>query len=91
MEESGQMIREHHIKIDKEYADSVACGDKTFEVRFNDRSYQKGDKIIFKVIDDMGLSVDHPLNDRRYEITYVLSGVGIKEGWVAFSIKEENE
>ena len=37
------MIRTHHLKILAEYFDSIACGDKTFEIRKNDRGFQKGD------------------------------------------------
>jgi ASC-1-like (ASCH) protein len=40
------MNKTHEIKLDKEYFDSVLCGDKTFEIRHNDRGYQKGDKVI---------------------------------------------
>ena len=34
---------EHYIKIRQSFADAVYSGEKTFEVRKNDRGYQKGD------------------------------------------------
>ena len=81
----------HNIKLQKEFADAVMEGDKTFEVRYNDRGYQKGDRVIFNVMDGL-FQMNHPLNNRNYEITYVLSGWGIKEDYVVFSIREvENE
>ena len=33
----------HNIKIRESFAEAVMRGDKTFEVRKNDRGYQKGD------------------------------------------------
>ena len=33
----------HVIKIQKQYSEAVFLGEKTFEVRNNDRGYQKGD------------------------------------------------
>ena len=80
---------EHYIKIRQSFADAVYSGEKTFEVRNNDRGYQKGDTVWFTVLrDDENIKVsDHPLNKVPYEITYVLSGWGIEEGYVVFGIK----
>lgn len=83
-------IRVHELKIAKEYADSVYSGDKTFEVRLNDRGYQKGDVVRFMPLGKNGESVDtrHPLHCKEYEITYVLgSFVGLAQGYIAFGIK----
>ena len=77
----------HKIKLQKEFAEAVLIGDKAFEVRYNDRGYQKGDQIIFDVRDGSFL-INHPLNDKTYEITYVLNGWGIKEDYVVFGIRE---
>lgn len=41
----------HELKIFKSFADAIISGDKTFEVRHNDRGFQKGDKVRFKVED----------------------------------------
>lgn len=71
----------HNIKLDISFCDLVYSGVKTFEVRRNDRNYQIGDLICFQ-------PVEHPVNDKIYEITYVLSGWGIQEGFVVFAIKE---
>lgn len=79
----------HEIKILESFADAVLSGEKTFEVRENDRGYQKGDLIKFEVKDNHGFSVyGHDLEKQQYEITYVLSGWGIKDGWVVFGIRE---
>ena len=82
----------HEIKIQKEFADAVYIGGKTFEVRNNDRGYQKGDLISFKVMDGALRDVTHPLNDMTFEITYVLgSFVGLAPNYVAFAIRDVTE
>ena len=81
----------HKIKIEKPYADAVLSGDKTFEVRYDDRGYQKGDLIEFNVIDHNDNEINHPLNDKTFLITYVLHGWGLKPDWCVFSIKEVSE
>ena len=82
----------HYIKIEKSFADAVLCGDKTFEIRRNDRGYQKGDCIQFIPMDGL-LCKDffHPLKDKVYTITYVMNGYGLENGYVVFGIKELKE
>ena len=80
----------HNIKIRESFADAIMRGDKTFEVRNNDRGYQTGDFVKFTVLyDSDGCEyIDHPLKYRKFRITYVLSGWGIENGYVAFAISE---
>lgn len=81
----------HTLKIRESFANAIVNGDKTFEVRENDRGFQKGDYVTFNAIgniDNLNLSIDHMITDKVYEITYVLSGWGIKEGYVVFGIKD---
>lgn len=79
----------HRIKLMYGFADDILTGRKTFEVRKNDRGYQTGDHVIFKVITKGGEACkEHPLNSREYEITYVIDSWGIKIGYVVFGIKE---
>lgn len=63
----------HKIKILEHFADAVVSGDKTFEVRKNDRNYQRGDRVKFMAI-GQGITVDfpvkHPVDEKMYEITY---------------------
>lgn len=87
----------HKIKIEEHFADAIVSGEKTFEVRKNDRNYQKGDIVEFiattKSQSGMWTYEDkyHEIAGRTYEITYVLSGWGLKDGYVCFSIKEVSE
>ena len=81
-------MKVHNLKLSEHYAEAVLCGEKNFEVRYNDRGYQKGDFVSFIVVEG-GLNVKavvQPFEHKLYEITYVHSGLGLKEGYVVFGI-----
>ena len=83
----------HLLKIKNVFADAILEGTKTFEIRYNDRGFQSGDTVCFIALDDLNYNcqdITHPITNKTYEITYVLSGWGLKEGYVAFGIKEKN-
>ena len=66
--------------------ESKLAGDKLFEVRYNDRGYQKGDTVTYREYDSEGFYLEH-----TFEITYVTS-YNQKDNWVVFgerSIKSE--
>ena len=80
----------HNIKLREEYADAVYSGEKNFEIRYNDRGYQKGDVVVFRVVDEACNTVSsHPLNGIEFEITYLIHGYGLKDGWCVFGIKRK--
>lgn len=85
------MSETHKLKLREEFADDVCMGNKTFEVRINDRDFQKGDTVQFICVTESGIQVEHAINSKVYEITYMLSGWGIKEGYVVFGIREVKE
>lgn len=77
----------HKIKIKYKYYKAVLNGDKTFEVRKNDRDYKVGDIIQFvPVADDSDMIITH--NPNEYKITYVFHGgeYGLEEGYCVFGI-----
>lgn len=80
----------HQIKLRESFCDAVKSGEKNFEIRKNDRGYNKGDRITFIPIsnDNNWHKIEHPVCKKIYEITYVLSGWGLKPGFVVFGIKE---
>lgn len=78
-------MRTHTIKILEDFADAIESGNKTFEIRKNDRGYQKDDFVVFNVLTDGPM---HPIERKMYMITYVINGWGLKNGYVAFGIKE---
>lgn len=86
--EGDGKMKTHKIKLLLNFCDDVLSGDKTFEIRENDRGYQKGDRVVFEPYSPSDPFVKHPISDKVYEITYVLSGWGLKNGYVVFGIKE---
>lgn len=79
----------HTIKLREDYIQPVLLGEKTFEVRENDRGYQKGDYVCFRAVSRQGVPLTAPiLEQATFQITYVHSGLGLKENYVVFGIKE---
>lgn len=76
----------HELRIEKPFADAIVSGDKNFEIRENDRGFQKGDLINFTCVDRY-TSISHQINEETYKITYVLSGWGLENGFVALGIQ----
>lgn len=56
----------HKLKIEKQYLDAKLSGDKLFEIRINDRGYQKGDTVSYFQYPVSGPAIEH-----TFEITYV--------------------
>lgn len=88
MRNSHLLTKHHKLKIPEQFADDVAMGYKNFEVRENDRGFQKGDTVEFQCVGMHGNKLPHALDSKRYEITYVLNGWGIKNGYVVFGMRE---
>ena len=91
-EEESKMT--HEIKIKKTFVVPILKKEKTFEIRKNDRGYQKGDFIRFKVADAPVFEskeeqeIRQAIEARTYQITYVLNGWGLEPDFVAFGIRE---
>jgi len=83
----------HELKILSSFVYPILNGDKTFEIRENDRGFQKGDRVQFKVVSDdwarNNSSVVREFEHKVFDITYVISGWGLKNGFVVFGISEE--
>ena len=88
-------MKTHRLKVFIKYADAIMNGTKTFEVRKNDRGYEVGDKIVFSVVSNEGISVGdavrHPLNGVTYRIDYILDDFeGLAQKYVALAISKED-
>lgn len=86
----------HTLKVFIKYADAIMSGIKTFEIRKNDRGYKIGDKIVFSVVSNEGISVGdavrHPLNGSTYRIDYILDDFeGLAQKYVALAISKVDE
>ena len=90
----------HELKIRKQWADAKFAGEKPFEIRVNDRGFQKGDVVRYKVIDPktgepyrvpaaevtFGGDNLHPLERCDFIITYVIEGKdGLERGYCVFA------
>ena len=80
----------HILKIEEPFADAVLSGEKNFEIRKNDRGFQKGDLIRFEAIEQFShvKVLAHGIHKKTYEVTYVMGGWGLEKGYVVFGIKE---
>ena len=82
----------HELKIKHEYLFEIALGNKTFELRKNDRDYQVGDLIHFIDID--GDKFYNDLNNYLgdiYIITYIFKNVtqyGLDKDYCILAIKK---
>lgn len=72
----------HSLKIREEFFSQVLCGEKTFEVRFNDRGFKSGDFVRLLEIDAAGEYTGCSL---EFKIGFV-TDFAQREGWVVFSL-----
>lgn len=80
----------HEIKLLEKFCEAVETRHKTFEVRLNDRNYSVGDFVIFIPWDTKTNKKSNnftKLSQTVYEIKYILSGWGIQDGYITFSIE----
>ena len=86
-------MSEHHLKTLAPYFDAMARGQKWFEVRRDDRGFEKGDVLI---LHRMGEDKPHrydgfgkPETTLRRRVAYILTGgqFGIEAGYVVMSLE----
>lgn len=89
-------MTEHILKCLPAYFDAIHRGEKNFEVRRDDRGFQKGDVLVLRRMNEENLKhmVDTDLSGKaRYEIrrtvTYILTGgqLGIEPGYVVMALE----
>lgn len=79
----------HKLKCWQPYYDAIVAGDKKFDVRRDDRGFQKGDLLLLEKYDGKACRYVCPAGGRRpyaieKEIKYILTGgqFGIEPGYV---------
>lgn len=76
----------HDLKIEKKYYDRILSGEKTFEIRYNDRDYQTGDQLKLNMIPKNGERCDNkPI---LKEIAYIHSGLGMQDNYIVIGLKD---
>ena len=81
----------HAIKLQRQFYDDVLSGRKNFEIRENDGGYQCGDFLDLKPWDTSNHCYCEPYTSIKREISYVLSGWGLKDGYVALGLKDPQQ
>ncbi|MBO0451158.1 DUF3850 domain-containing protein [Candidatus Enterococcus murrayae] len=74
----------HKLKISEEYYIAVENKEKKFEIRFNDRNFQVGDRILLQEITE---NKDYTGREISGVITYITK-YEQKEGFVVFGFKQ---
>jgi hypothetical protein len=93
-------MKEHVLKTLPDYWDAVELGLKNFEVRRDDRGFQKGDVLVLQKLDRdtfgrPSIHVEYrngkPVEIRR-KVVWVLTGgqFGIEPGHVVMALSEDN-
>jgi len=78
----------HELKTCKKFFDEVANGNKTFEIRYNDRDYQIGDKLVLRAVtDDDARAYIDGVSPIHAKITYVVKDWGLEKGYVVLALK----
>lgn len=91
-------MQEHVLKTWPAYFDAIKRGEKNFEVRRDDRGFQKDDIVVLRrTVEKSPWHVDYDYNGKvrheiRKRIAYVLTGgqLGIEPGYVVLALSDEN-
>lgn len=78
----------HELKVWPQYFKAIWCGDKTFEIRKNDRNFEERDEVVLKEFGPGEWGGDD-YTGREVEgfITYI-TDFEQKSGYVVFSFRE---
>ncbi len=82
---------EHELKCWPEYFAAILSGEKTFELRKDDRGFRVGDVLWLREwrrlrIVDGRAEGEYTTRELRRTITYVLSGLGLEAGCVCMAL-----
>lgn len=97
-------MKTHELKTWSQYFEAIIAGEKTFELRKNDRDFKVGDKLLLKEYKLLGLNNITQRIDGEYtggeqmvEVTYLLNhepmknNFGLQAGYCVMGIKKLNE
>ena len=84
----------HELKKDPVVFDLSVRGLKDYEIRFNDRGFQVGDELHIRETTESGEAIKSgaklEYTGRMFvrKINAILSGYGLKEGWVILNVSK---
>lgn len=88
------MTRQHVLKTDPEVFEAVRTGAKTFEIRFNDRSFAVGDTLHLRETSSTGAAMQagaalvYTGRAVLRTVSHVLTGYGLADGWCCLSFDQ---
>ncbi|BBB29344.1 DUF3850 domain-containing protein [Neptunomonas japonica] len=86
-------MKKHHLKTDPQVFQQSLAGLKPFEIRLNDRDFAVGDILVLQETTTTGFRIQEgaPLeytgSELVTEITSIVSGYGLSDGWVVMGVK----
>ena len=86
------MTETHRLKTLPQFFDAVQRGDKRFDVRRNDRQFQRGDIVILQYFhpkDGYARGPDMKMKEMRFRVGWTLHGpaFGVEAGYCVFSLE----
>ena len=79
------MMAKHELKTWPEFFQAIWCGDKTFEIRKDDRGFKERDEVILQEWDP---KTQEPTGREVHAFITYLSGYGQAPHFVVFSFRE---
>ncbi len=78
----------HCLKVTPEFFPAIACGDKNFEVRVNDRNFKTGDMLVLQEWDN-----GYTREAVTKIVTYTLYGgrFGVQDGYVVMGLRDYSQ
>lgn len=80
-----EKVQCHNLKIESVYFEAVRSGDKTFEIRFNDRDYKKGD---FVVLHEFNVDASKAQGETIEKRIGFITEYEQQDGYVVFSLMD---
>ena len=86
-------MNKHYLKTDPQVFQQSLAGLKPFEIRLNDRDFAVGDTLILRETTTTGFRIqegallEYTGNELTREITSIVSGYGLSDGWVVMGVK----
>ncbi|MDP2218500.1 MAG: ASCH/PUA domain-containing protein [Methanolobus sp.] len=76
-------MKTHELKILAEFFEPVRNGEKTFELRKDDRAFRVGDVLILREWDPR--TKEYTGRELRKHVTYLLGGIGLEPNYVCMA------
>lgn len=80
------MDKEHVLKCWTQYFEAIVFDQKTYEVRYNDRGYERGDILVLREYNNV--AKEYTRRQTRVKVTDVFNDIGLQPGWVIMSFEK---